>query len=328
VNTTGPIRDTDLDVRSLRAFVAVAEELSFTRAAERLFIAQQAISRAVRQLEARLGTPLFVRTTRQVTLTPEGRRLLPRARRLVALHDEIVDDVYDSARPIVIDLLSEGRRTGPMILAAARAAAPELEFRGRYGGGVGAAIRRLLASELDVALGRAEWQGGSLPAGIEHRLVRFEPLAVLLPEAHPLAALDAVPIAALSGVEIDVNPAHAEAQEWSDIADQLVQLAGAVATPPHLPAVGAENQSHHLTRQGIPILTGADHVPVPGGVVRRLVEPIPVFPWSLLWRRGLKRAFLAPIERAARRLAEEGRWLELPDDAWLPEPEASRTRPA
>lgn len=328
MNTTGPIRDTELDVRSLRAFVAVAEELSFTKAAERLFIAQQAISRAIRQLEERLGTPLFVRTTRRVTLTPEGQRLLPRARRLVALHDELVDEVQGPARPIVIDLLSEGRRTGPMILAASRAAAPELEFRGRYGGGVGAAIRLLLASEIDVALGRADWVGGSPAAGIEQRLIRLEPLAVLLPERHPLAALETVPVGALSGLEIDVNPAHAEAPEWTDIARQFLDLAGAVATPPHLPAVGAENQSHHLTRQGLPILTGADHAPVPGGAVRPLVDPVPIQPWSLIWRHGLNRAILAPIERAAKRLAAEHGWLELPDGAWLPEPEASRSGPA
>lgn len=324
MNSSGPIRDTDLDVRSLRAFVAVAEELSFTKAAERLFIAQQAISRAIRQLEERLGTPLFVRTTRQVTLTPEGRGLLPRARALVTLHDEIVDDIPGTSRPIVVDLLSEGRQTGPMILAAARLAAPELEFRGRYGGGVGAAIRLLQASELDVALGRASWAGGTLPAGLERRLVRYEPLAVMLPDTHPLAARETVPIAALAGLVIDVNPAHAEAPEWSDLGRQLLDLADAIAAPPHLPAVGAENQSHHLSRQGIPILTGADHAPVPGGVVRPLVEPVPIYPWSILWRRGLSPAIRRPVEGAARRLAARHRWLDLPDGAWLPMPEAAR----
>jgi len=326
VSTPGPSRDTDLDIRSLRAFVAVAEELSFTRAAARLFIAQQAISRAIRQLEERLGTPLFVRTTRQVTLTPEGQGLLVRARHLVALHDQIVDDVQSPGRPIILDLLSEGRQTGPMILAAARSEAPEVEFRGRYGGGVGAAIRLLQTAEIDVALGRADWVRQSLPAGIDRRLVRLEPLAVLLPAAHPLATREQIPVAALAGLEIDVNPAHGDALEWTDLARQLLALAGAVAVPPHLPAVGTENQSEHLTRQGIPILTGADHAPVPGGVVRPLVEPVPIYAWSIIRRRQLSRAILAPIERAAMRLAEEHRWLDLPDGAWLPEPEASRAR--
>src|SRR4051812_4857796 len=69
----------DLDTRLLRAFVTVAEELNFTRAAERLFIAQQALSAQVQQLESRLGTKLFERTTRRVTLTDAGEQLLPHA---------------------------------------------------------------------------------------------------------------------------------------------------------------------------------------------------------------------------------------------------------
>ena len=70
----------DLDTRLLRAFVAVAEELNFTRAAERLFLAQQALSSQIAQLETRLDAKLFARTTRRVTLTAAGERLLPHAR--------------------------------------------------------------------------------------------------------------------------------------------------------------------------------------------------------------------------------------------------------
>src|SRR3954467_15947892 len=70
----------DLDTRLLRAFVTVAEELNFTRAAERLVLAQQALSAQVRQLESRLGARLFERTTRRVRLTEAGDPLLPHAR--------------------------------------------------------------------------------------------------------------------------------------------------------------------------------------------------------------------------------------------------------
>src|SRR4051794_8929279 len=77
----------DLDTRLLRAFVAVAEELNFTRAAQRLFLAQQALSSQIQQLESRLGSKLFERTTRSVTLTEAGERLLAHARAALAALD-------------------------------------------------------------------------------------------------------------------------------------------------------------------------------------------------------------------------------------------------
>jgi DNA-binding transcriptional LysR family regulator len=77
----------DLDSRLLRAFVAVAEELNFTRAAQRLHLAQQALSAQVRQLETRVGERLFDRTTRSVALTEAGQRLLPHARGVLAALD-------------------------------------------------------------------------------------------------------------------------------------------------------------------------------------------------------------------------------------------------
>ena len=77
----------DVHTRKLRSFVAVAEELHFSRAAERLFIAQQALSRQIRDLEQEVGAQLFVRTTREVTLTPAGEAYLAGVRDALAVLD-------------------------------------------------------------------------------------------------------------------------------------------------------------------------------------------------------------------------------------------------
>ncbi len=80
----------DIELRHLRAFVAVAEELNFTRAAKRLFIAQHALSAQIRQLEDRIGTKLLERTTRSVSLTEAGEVLSAQARLLLADADTVV----------------------------------------------------------------------------------------------------------------------------------------------------------------------------------------------------------------------------------------------
>ena len=79
-----------VELRHLRAFVAVAEELNFTRAADRLHLAQQALSTQVRQLEERVGEQLLVRTTRKVELTPAGEALLEHARAVLGGADRAV----------------------------------------------------------------------------------------------------------------------------------------------------------------------------------------------------------------------------------------------
>src|SRR3954447_15780838 len=101
----------DIEPRLLRAFAAVADELHFPRAAARLYVAQQALSRDVRRLERELGVELFVRTTRQVTPTADGERLLPHARRVLAAQDDLLA-AFGQARPLLVDLNTPGLVTG------------------------------------------------------------------------------------------------------------------------------------------------------------------------------------------------------------------------
>jgi hypothetical protein len=182
-----------------------------------------------------------------------------------------------------------------------------------------------MAGRLDVVLGRVDWLGAPSMPTVARVLVRLEPLAVLLPLEHPLARLDAVPIRSLAGLEIDGLPSHADTPEWTDLVTQFLALAKAHSTPPHLPAIGLEEQGYHLVRQGVPILTSADSTDVPGGVLRPLVEPVPLYAWSLAWRRDVRGGGPAALRAASAELAARDGWLA-PDpsvDTWLPEPDAT-----
>ena len=101
-----------VDPRLLRAFLAVAEELHFTRAAGRLYVAQQALSRDIRRLERELKADLFVRNTRRVALTADGERLLPYARRVLEAQDALLAEfgraADDGLRPLLVDVNSPG----------------------------------------------------------------------------------------------------------------------------------------------------------------------------------------------------------------------------
>ena len=87
--------DREPELRHLRYFIAVAEELHFGRAAQRLHLAQPPLSQQIRQLEAMIGTPLFVRTSRSVALTAAGQAFLDRSRRILA---SLGDDVIEARR--------------------------------------------------------------------------------------------------------------------------------------------------------------------------------------------------------------------------------------
>jgi DNA-binding transcriptional LysR family regulator len=315
----------ELDLRLLRHFVAVAEELHFTRAAARLYLAQQALSRDVARLERQLGVRLFTRTTRRVALTPDGERLLVRARELLALHDQTVQELHGpgEGRPLLVDLLAEGHTT-TRVLHAARQHAPHAELVARYHGGFGAALALLLAGRLDVAFGRSEGLGRPFPAAqLVRRLVRLEPLALLLPAEDPLVALDAVPLAALAGTQVDTSAGNEQAPEWADLGARLLAAFGAQPSPPHPHAAGLEETVRHLRAEGVPILTMSERSLAPGVVVRPLTDPVPLYPWTMVHHRELRHPALDALRAGADQLARRERWLELPPKHWVPDQDAA-----
>ncbi|MFI1889230.1 LysR family transcriptional regulator [Streptomyces jumonjinensis] len=310
----------DIEPRLLRAFAAVAAELHFTRAAARLYIAQQALSRDVRRLERELGAELFIRTTRQVTLTAEGERLLPYARRVLAAHEELAAAFADAHRPLLVDLNTEGMVSG-RVLARAREIDPGCELMARFESGLTGAAADIAAGRLDVSFGRFAGLEPGVRAGLDHQLVRFEPLAVILPEDHPLAARDRVPLAALAGEAVYAGAGNPRTPEWTDLARRLFEGRGIALAPPAPMAVGAEEFRRVMAKHRRPVLAVVDFPAMPGTVLRPLTDPVPLSALSLVWRRGMRHPGLDALRAAARELAAEDGWLERGPGQWLAEGE-------
>ncbi|MGW1554941.1 LysR family transcriptional regulator [Streptomyces sp. NPDC002144] len=306
-----------LDPRLLRAFVAVAEELHFTRAAARLYLAQQALSRDVRRLERELGTELFVRSTRQVTLTPDGERLLPYARRVLEAQDDLLG-AFGQTRPLLVDLNSPGLVTGRRVLHRARELAPEHELMARYESGLTGAAQELLAGRLDASFGRFAGLDPALRGGLEHLLVRYEPMAVVLPEDHRLASLEAVPLAALAGETVYAGAGNPRTPEWTDLARRLFDGRGIAVAPPAPLAVGDEEFERIMAKMRNPILAVVDFPAMPRTVLRPLIDPVPLSPVSLVWRKGLVHPGFDALRRAALELSAAEGWLRRPVDGWIP----------
>ena len=180
----------------MRYFVAVAEELHFGRAAERLHMSQSPLSRAIRDLERELGVVLFIRTTRRVELTPAGSVMLDRARRALAEIDGAVADARRMTRPgngvLRLGYGPFGGAAAGRIVEALRAERPELRPR-LVQEATPDSLRRVGAHELAAAVVLES------PAAARRHAVRVdalkdEPLLAALPRSHRYAAEPAIPI--------------------------------------------------------------------------------------------------------------------------------------
>jgi DNA-binding transcriptional LysR family regulator len=188
-----------VDLRQLRYFLAVAEELHFTRAARRVGIAQASLSEQVRRLEDEIGAPLLGRTSRQVVLTPAGRVVRDRARRLLT----DVEDTMRTARDVAAGRLGELRvgavgaaltATVPAVLRTLRAEAPNLTVRISQLSTT-AQLNALADRRLDVGLVR----GPAHHPGVHIEPLLREPLVAVLPHDHPLASRTHLDLAGLAG---------------------------------------------------------------------------------------------------------------------------------
>jgi DNA-binding transcriptional LysR family regulator len=195
-----------VELRHLRYFIAVADELNFSRAAERMHMAQPPLSAAIRQLERDLGVELFARTTREVKLTDAGRAFLDGARRTLADAERAAEDAKRAAAGELGHLRiayswSTRFQTLPALGRAFRASHPDVE---------------LLAQEMWNARMPPAFASGSIDiavsvcpeiaAELELAPIRKERLVALVPEAHPLAREDTLPLTALADEQFVLFP--------------------------------------------------------------------------------------------------------------------------
>lgn len=182
-----------MELRDIEAFVAVAEELHFGKAAMRLHISQPPLSNRIRQLEADLGVQLFTRSTRSVALTDAGRRLLGSAQQVLLQ--------LDHARSVADSILSgeEGRvrlgfagastqRTLPLLSRAVREQHPGIELQLRSQAYVYTAMEMLRDGSLDLAFSRLP----STHDELDFRVIEVEELICALPAHHRLAQEEAI----------------------------------------------------------------------------------------------------------------------------------------
>lgn len=290
-----------MDIRSAQAFIAVAEELNFRRAAERLHMAQPPLSRMIRQLEEELGARLFDRTTHWVTLTPHGEAVLEPMRELTMLAERIPETVRRSVRGdagrVRLGFAEASVDVGVGEIATElnrRRPGVALELQSSQFAHLG--LDKLRQGTLDLLIARVD----VVPGDLESEVVSEEELLVALPVDHRLADHEVVQGADLAeepwvvlpgGAATGLNRLSLLSVEGGFI-PRVVQNAPDSSTLLLLVAAGV----------GVALTLGSvrDHLPARGVVFRSLApapEPIRV---RLIWRRNDDTPALAAVIDLAR----------------------------
>ncbi len=284
-----------MELRHLRYFVAIAEERSFTRAAERLWVAQPGLSTQIRRLESELGVRLFERHSRGVDLTDAGELFLERARTALAAADAARATGHDLEEGLVgsvrLGIVTGAGWPGTSALLGhfgAERPAVELTVVESYAGTL---LRDLRDGRLDAMIAPSEFGSAEL------RRVRLgrEPWLVVAGPSHPLAGSGPVAAADLEGQRFVVTGHRDGAGYDRLVADTLGALGVTAALerggpgPAMLAAVAAGDAL---------ALTTAPEVAI-GGAAARSIQPIRRVEFALLWRDETPAPALDELIRSA-----------------------------
>ncbi|WP_213774376.1 LysR substrate-binding domain-containing protein [Bradyrhizobium sp. dw_78] len=214
-----------VELRLMRTFVAVAEELHYRRAADRLNTTQSAVSLRIQELERQLGTKLLERTRRAVALTASGRVVHLEGKELLARADQLVRRAraMQEGRSGVITIGTIGAVTLevlPNFIQVARATGSELDFKFVEMGGRDQ-LEALRRGQIDIGFVRSEARS----PGLSFKSVHTEPVICLLPSDHRLAARTEISISELEGEPV-VNLARERDPAAHDFYMSLYRAAG------------------------------------------------------------------------------------------------------
>jgi DNA-binding transcriptional LysR family regulator len=324
----------DLDLRLVRYFVAVADELHFGRAAAKLFISQPALSKQIRKLEAQLGVSLLVRDSRHVTLTPRGKRFVDEARTLLAVAErmqrEHQPDVLRIAHIFELD-------TSRVVADAFTAARRDIRLVEHALDSVGQ-FHALLDGLLDVAIMRVTPRMiAEHPTGWRHRLLRLEPMRLVARSTDPpreTASLHERPIEVFGDARgSGLYNAHGEyLTAFEGETGLSMRWLGTPGAFSHCLAGlnRAEGQAFLLEFGSY-----ADKYALAGVPVHRPAELQPHYPWSLAWRDERLPDAVSDFLDIAIETADRRGWRQFdPNEAarpWLPSDDpatAEVTRPS